>query len=188
MAHLCKCAVCEEQFDRDKIQAVRYGARRYAHQTCYPEGEIVPLPPPKPNIPRRPPPKDTAVEETKEEKESRKDLLDYISEVIPEPNYARIQLQINEFKQKYHYTYSGIKKTLMYFIEVLKGNPEKGNNAIGIVPYLYQDAYKYYLQIYNAKVINQSKVLSDFIPDIVEVTIKPPQVRRKQIQLFNLEE
>ena len=44
MAHMVKCTVCGESFDRDKIQAVKSGARRYAHYTCLPEGELVPLP------------------------------------------------------------------------------------------------------------------------------------------------
>ena len=43
MAHLVKCTVCGKQFDRDKIQAVRSGARRYAHYSCKPDGELVPL-------------------------------------------------------------------------------------------------------------------------------------------------
>ena len=41
--HIVKCAVCGEQFDTNSIQAVRYGARRYAHYSCYPEGELVPM-------------------------------------------------------------------------------------------------------------------------------------------------
>ena len=41
MAHNVKCAVCGETFDRDKIQAVRHGARRYAHLRCCPNGELV---------------------------------------------------------------------------------------------------------------------------------------------------
>ena len=43
-AHKVKCAICGEIFDLNKIQGVRHGARRYAHQECYPEGELVPLP------------------------------------------------------------------------------------------------------------------------------------------------
>ena len=31
MAHMVKCKVCGKSFDRDKIQAVKVGANRYAH-------------------------------------------------------------------------------------------------------------------------------------------------------------
>ena len=41
--HKVKCTVCGCTFDRDKVQAVKSGARRYAHLTCMPNGEIVPL-------------------------------------------------------------------------------------------------------------------------------------------------
>lgn len=192
MAHLCKCIICGEQFDRDKIPAVRYppNPRRYAHQTCYPEGESAALPP----KPKTSPPakklykKEEPAAETQADKESRKDLLDYISTHMSEPNYARIQLQINEYTQLYGYTYSGIKKTLIYFYEVLKGDDEKGKGGIGIVPYIYQDAYKYFLQIYQAKKANEDKKPEEFLPESFEVRIKPPAPQRKKNKLFELEE
>ena len=39
--HKVKCTVCGEVFDRDKTQAVKTGARRYAHLRCCPNGEKV---------------------------------------------------------------------------------------------------------------------------------------------------
>ena len=44
MAHYVICSICGKRFDRDKVQAVKSSARRYAHQSCCPQGEIVPLP------------------------------------------------------------------------------------------------------------------------------------------------
>ena len=41
MAHIVKCAVCGNKFDRDKVQAVKVGARRYAHYSCCKEGELI---------------------------------------------------------------------------------------------------------------------------------------------------
>ena len=35
--HEVKCPICGEIFDTNKIQAVRYGMRRYAHAACDPE-------------------------------------------------------------------------------------------------------------------------------------------------------
>ena len=43
MAHNVKCVICNKTFDRDKIQAVKVSARRYAHHSCKPDGELVPL-------------------------------------------------------------------------------------------------------------------------------------------------
>ena len=36
MAHKVKCYYCGKEFDRDKEEAVKVGARRYAHKTCSP--------------------------------------------------------------------------------------------------------------------------------------------------------
>ena len=35
--HEVKCPKCGAIFNTNKIQAVRYGMRRYAHAACYPE-------------------------------------------------------------------------------------------------------------------------------------------------------
>ena len=79
MAHLVKCAVCGEQFDRDKIQAVKYSARRYAHYKCKPDGELVPL---------------------AEQKDP--DLIkleEYIKQLLNDTYvHPRVKKQINEFK------------------------------------------------------------------------------------------
>jgi hypothetical protein len=42
------------------------------------------------------------------------------------------------------YTYSGIKRTLEYFYEVKKNSIEKANGGIGIVPWVYEEAKRYY--------------------------------------------
>ena len=41
--HIVKCAVCGQSFDTNAIQATKYSARRYAHQSCFPSGELVPM-------------------------------------------------------------------------------------------------------------------------------------------------
>ena len=41
---MCKCAICGIEFDRNAIQAVRHGARRYSHRTCEPNNtDLVPM-------------------------------------------------------------------------------------------------------------------------------------------------
>lgn len=180
MAHKCICAVCGETFDRDVVQAVRFNSRRYAHQSCYPEGELVPI-----NQQRQ---KTATLDANLKDEINRKDLLDYISKLIEYPNYARIQLQINDYLQKYKYTYSGIQKTLQYFYEILGNDIDKANGAIGIVPYVYQDAYKYFFQIYAGKQANLKKDIPSYLPQELEVKIKIPKASRKNIKLFELEE
>ena len=124
MEHPVKCACCGETFDRDKIQAVKYNGRRYAHQTCFPQGEIVPLP-------------------IKEIDEDLEKLFEYTKQLLGEEyNHARVKKQVKDFKEEYGYSYSGMLKSLVYFYEVKGNSKEKANGGIGIVPFVYRDAYR----------------------------------------------
>lgn len=97
---------------------------------------------------------------------------------------ARVRKQIKQYREEYNYTYSGIHKALVYFYEV-KGNPtEKANGGIGIVPYVYQNAYNYYLAIWQAQQRNQDKVLHDYTPKVKEIVIPRPQRKVKKRELF----
>ena len=96
----------------------------------------------------------------------------------------RIRRQINDFIKEYNYSYSGIRKSLAYFYEV-KGNPiDKANGGIGIVPYIYQDAYRYYYSLWEAKQKNQSKDIESYKPQEVVITIPAPQRNVKKRKLF----
>ena len=133
MAHPVKCAVCGETFDRDKIQAVKYNGRRYAHQTCFPQGELVPLP-------------------IKEIDADLEKLFAYTKQLLGEEyNHARVKKQIKDFKEEYGYSYSGMLKSLVYFYEVKGNSKDKANGGIGIVPFIYRDAYNYYLNLFLAQ-------------------------------------
>lgn len=167
MAHNVKCTVCGKTFNRDRIQAVKTGARRYAHYKCAPDGELVPL------------------EETGKDEDLIK-LEEYISQLLGDSyNYARVKKQIKEYKEQYDYTYSGILKTLIWWYEI-KGNPkDKAQGGIGIVPFVYKDALNYYYSLYKAQQVNQN--LSSYKIEVKEVEIAPPQAIRKKIKMFNSE-
>ena len=169
MAHLVKCSICGVQFDRDKIQAVRTGARRYAHQTCDPNNtELVPL-------------------EIKEEDKDLKALRDYITKIYgTTANWVLINKQIKDYQKEYNYSLSGILKSLIWFYEVKGNSPEKSNGGIGIVPFAYQDAYNYYYSLFVAQSQNE-KNISELTNKVKEVIIPPPKVNMP-IRLFNLDD
>ena len=169
MAHLVKCTVCGKQFDRDKIQAVKSGARRYAHYSCFPEGELVPLPNPI--------------------DEDLIKLEEYIEKLLGEDyNPARVKKQIKDFKKDYDYTYSGMLKTLIWFYEI-KGNPkDKANGGIGIIPFVYKNACDYYYSLYLAQIANESIAAESYKPIIREIEISSPEVYKRPPKLFNMEE
>lgn len=161
--HKVKCIYCGVTFDRDKLPFIQVSQRRYAHQEC------------------------SLTEEQKKNKEEQDkiDLDNYIMQLF-KIDYvdARIRKQIKQYREEYNYTYSGIRKALVYFYEV-KGNPiEKANGGIGIVPYVYQNAYNYYLALWQAQQKNQDKVLTNYIPKVKEVVIPRPQRKVKKRELF----
>lgn len=58
-------------------------------------------------------------------------------------NYALLRKYIDENG----FTYKGIFYSLKYFYEVKNGNKEKAQESIGIVPYIYDEAQKYYKEL-----------------------------------------
>ena len=169
MAHLVKCAVCGEQFNRDIIQAVKHGARRYAHYTCKPDGELVPL--------------------AEQKDPDLVQLEEYIKQLLNDTYvHPRVRKQINEYKEQYNYSYSGILKSLIYFYEV-KGNKKDKLEQFGIaiVPYVYKDAYNYYYDLFLAQSRNQTKDIVIATSKVKEITIKPPAVKIKK-KFFNLDD
>ena len=167
---MVKCTVCGKSFDRDKIQAVKSGARRYAHYTCLPEGELVPLP--------------NAVVD-----QDLVDLENYIKNLLGDDyNPARVKKQIKDYKTEYNYSYSGMLKALVWFYEIKGNSIEKANGGIGILPFVYQDAYNYYYSLYLAQLVNEEKDVNQYKTKIREIVIKSPSVAEKPIRLFNLGE
>ena len=164
MAHIVKCAICGKQFDRDKIQAVEHGARRYSHYECEPNGKLVPLP-----------------EKPKEDEDLTK-LKDYISlKYGDKANWVLITKQIKDFHENKKYSYSGMLKSLIYFYDVKNNLVEKSNGGIGIIDYTYNDAYNYYLGIFMA----QQKTNVDFNPIIKEYTIPLPKAQTLKKKLLD---
>ena len=166
--HKVKCTVCGEVFDRDKTQAVKTGARRYAHLRCCPNGEKVEMGSPIDS--------DLA------------QLEEYVKKLFKEDFVsAKIRGQIKKFKEEYGYSYSGILKSLVYFYEVKNNSLEKSGGGIGIVPFVYKDAYNYYLDLFLANQKNENKNIT-LSMKIKEVIIKTPEARQPRKKLFNLDD
>lgn len=164
MSHIVKCAICQKTFDRDKIQAVKHGARRYSHYDCEPTGEKVPL--------------------VKKDEDLQK-LLEYINTLFKgQQNQAKVNQSIKKFHNELGYSYSGIQKALYYFYEIKHNSIDKANGGISIVPFVYKDAYNYYYDLFMAQQRNENK--KPFIERVREIIIKPPKVE-KPVKLFDLD-
>ena len=121
---IVKCLYCGEPFDRNNpdIPFVQRG-RRYAHQSCADEYN----------------------NSLTQEQKDLKDLIDYIKELLKEDyNFMKVKKQIEDYHKKYDYSYSGMLRSLKWFYEVKNNSIDKANGGIGIIPFIYNDAYKYY--------------------------------------------
>ncbi len=163
MAHYVTCTICKKRFDRDKYPAVLVNTRRYAHASC--AGALS--------------------EEQAKEEQDRQALEEYIIQLFNLKHMdGRITLQIKKFIQDYNYTYSGILRTLKYFYEVKKNDLSKSNNGIGIVPWVYQEAYNYYYNQWLLKQKNADKNIEEYSPHYIDIVIKEPMRQPKKRKIF----
>lgn len=49
-----------------------------------------------------------------------------------------------KYKEKHGYTYEGMEQALKYFYEIKRNSPDKSEERVGIIPYVYQDAQNYF--------------------------------------------
>ena len=163
MAHYVKCKYCGSTLNRDKEECVKI-SNRYAHKACA-----------------------VAQENTnKQEFLDKKVLEKYIMELLGE-NFinSKVQKQLKDYVTKYNYTYSGMHKALVYFYEVKGNDKSKANNGIGIIPWVYQDAYRYYYSIWEAQQKNKDKNIETYRPTVIEVRIKRPERKLRKRNLFS---
>lgn len=164
MAHNVKCMYCGKTFDRDKVECVQVSARRYAEKTCAEAHEN---------------------SKTKEQKDLET-LEEYIMKLFNTTYItARVRKQINQMKDVNNFSYSGMLKSLIYFYEIKGNSLEKANGGIGIVPFVYEDAYNYYYSLFVAQQKNEHKDLDSFIYETREITISSPQRKPRKRQKFS---
>ena len=163
MARFVICKYCGCRFDRDKEAFVEVSARRYAHQECANKVDAA--------IPQ--------------DEKDYNNLEKYIKHLFNTDKInAKTKKQIKDFKQDYNYTYTGILKTLYWWYEIKGHTTELAKDGIGIVPYVYEDAEKYYYTLYLAGIVNNK--VQEYKPRIEEIEIPSPETQPNPIKLFKL--
>ncbi len=167
MAHYVTCIYCKQQFNRDKEATHKISERRYAHQKCFEEHEA-----------------------NKSQEEKDLDALEkYVMKLFDEPFVnARVKKQIKDFQQTYHYTYSGMLKTLIWWYEIKGNSTELSNGGIGIIPFIYQQACDYYYALYLAQIANEEKDVKKYTSGTKEINIFSPRAWIQPPHLFDLGE
>ena len=143
---------------------IQVSKRRYAHKECSMSED----------------------EKKLQENKDREELYDYIMKLF---NISfvdpKIQKQIKKYIEENNYTYSGIKKALVYFFEIKGNSVEKANGGIGIVPYVYTQAYNYYYSLWLAQQKNEDKIVQEYIPKVKEIVIPIPEKNPRKRKLFS---
>lgn len=167
MAHYVSCVYCLQRFDRDTEETVQISARRYAHANCAQQRET---------------------KQSQEEKDYEA-LENYIMKIFnKEYLTARIKKQIKDYRKEYNYTFSGMLKTLIWWFEIKGNSIEKANEGIGIIPFIYDDACKYYYSLYLAQLANEKIDIQHYQPIVEEIEIAPPQAYMIPPRLFKFGE
>ena len=162
--HIVKCSICNLSFDTNEEPWVKTNSRRYAHKACVDKKEEG---------------------KSQNEKDYEK-LEEYILKLYNRDTLgAKISKQIRDYHRDYNYTFSGIQKSLIWWYEI-KGNVVDENlthNGIGIVPFIYDDAMKYFYSLFLAQLVNDNSDIGKIA--IEEIQISPPRVSVKPPRLFN---
>ena len=91
---------------------------------------------------------------------------------------------MNDYIREYQYTYSGMLKALVYFYEVKGNNRNKANGGIGIIPFIYKDAYNYYYNLWMIQQSNKDKNVIDYVPKLKEIKIPIPKKEPRKRSVF----
>ena len=163
MAHKVVCLYCKKTFDADVEPFIKPNKTRYAHVECH----------------------ENAQNAVSEEEKARINLEEYIKSIFNiDTISAKIRRQIKQYITEDNYSYSGILSTLKYVIEVKHNDIEKMNEGIGIVGYMYQEAWRYNYNLWLSRQKNETKVINDYKPQETIIIIPEPERKPMSRQKF----
>ena len=152
----------------------------WCHQSIYPDQDgVIPMP----QLENRYVHKHCAEQRPQDDKDELTLYLIKLFDLKEDYILPKYMLQLSNFNKDYNFTYSGMLKALKYWYEIKK-HPVDRTRGIGIIPYVYKQAYDYYYALFIADQANKEKDLNDYIPKDVIVTIKPPQRQIEKRPLF----
>ena len=134
-AHIVHCRVCKGKIDINSEQNwCKPANRMYYHTSCYNDFA-------KKNVKLE---NGEGLSIEAEDDFWRTAVYDYFRKDLKiSLNYPKFISQWNNFLKKGR-TAKGIYFTLRYFYEIVKGDPKKSENGIGIVPHIYNEGTEYW--------------------------------------------
>lgn len=162
------CHYCKKQIDKSKESYKELNKGKFAHLSCW--------------------------EENQDKLTDKEKLEMYICQLygIKKLN-QKMNRQIKDYIENQGYTYSGIHKALVYYYEIKnnKFDISKTNGGIGIVEYVYQQAYNYYYAIWEAHQKQEQflkpneDLIKQFVPKEVKIVIPKPKRQPLRKRLFS---
>lgn len=139
-----KCPVCG--FYNHKEETI-YHQKRYYCKACY--------------------------ENKTKEANNYKSLIEYICNLyeINAPTGFMLT-QIKNFKDEYNYTYKGMELTLDYFYNVKTNNCPDVDKGLGIIPYVYEEAKKFFCETRDIKKNTENTDVEDIVSKSNVICIK----------------
>lgn len=154
------CPFCKKKIDRTKDLYRRLPGGWFGHEEC-------------------------CVLEDQRKKTPEEELCLYIMKLYDIPFVTPyMKRQIEKYRVEYQYTYTGMLRSLRYWYDVKK-IPFDKSKGVGIIPYIYQEAYDYYYAIWQANQQAKEAEKTIYKPIVEEVTVGLPSRPQILKKLFN---
>lgn len=183
-----KCKICGNWIE-DNSDSVPYKSG-YAHTKCFNLAiKIVTTEKSKKlqNKTTKPKPQKELKEGlTEEEYQDKKRLCDYIRKETGCDVPIKVYKLMDDYIKKYKLTHKQMLQDLRYYFEIMN-HPIEGD-LIGIIPYIHDEAQKYYSEIYNMqdKCKEKIKELEKFYPEKTVKVYKQKPDLKPQIDISSL--
>lgn len=165
-----KCPFCRKFLIANEEVAI-YFNNHYYHNECFAKFD------------------DSVVKNAAKTLENKEELIQYIKLKFKITTITpKISQQLKNLIDG-NYKYEGILKTLEYFYDIKGNSPEKSNEGLGIVPYVYEEARRWYVDKFQKKetVEKNKRTVVNTIPEVVFVSIpEDTTVKKKMIDIENL--
>lgn len=116
---------------------------------------------------------------TEQEHQYKQDYYEYLRKLIGEEDIpTKIYAITEKIKDQYDYTFVGMKQTLVYLNEIM--GKELVGDIVGIIPFYYEEANKYYDDLIKIEEANKDIDSSGFYKERV-IVIKPRRRVPKQL-------
>ena len=126
---------------------------------------------------------------SEEEFKAKKSYYDYLKSLLGKDTLpTKVYVLSKNYIEQYNFDWSGMEKALRYFYEI-KNNAINGD-AVGIIPYCYEDAEQYFLNKEDIEKANEKtiKEVNSFykLKTIKIDPLKTNKSRRKEIDLSSI--